>query len=264
MEGDGEDLIVLPRPQSKLAPPTKQTHLLHLLTDDDALLATMADFASVARQRRTCLRRAIQFLHKLRVRFLNQANEDDDDDDALHGPRRTSLGGLALYVLSGKSIRGVITGVTTALKRASLDEVEAVLEESKSCDWAEETIFQLELASHLHNVREEAEKEREEMRTGEAGLSGPDRIESVRKRLLREQSSDTVKRGVAEWCSSVIQCAEEEEGRRAGTCTDNANRLQILDRHPSCARRRLGVRLFLLPEHAAGPITAKQHSGSVA
>ncbi|UZJ56696.1 hypothetical protein CBS101457_006016 [Exobasidium rhododendri] len=203
LESDAEDNVSLPRPSSAAGPSSKREYLLKLLTDEDALLTGMADFARAIKHRRSDIRRATHLLHSLRSTFLIQSN--NDEDEAITGPKRTSLGGLAFYILSEKSIRPLIAGVNTALRRASIAQVDAFLSEIKDCQWAAEGTFQADLTSYQDRLHVEIQKEREEATCDIDALSRSERVEMVQRKLLREESSDAIKRSLIEVFTSLLQ-----------------------------------------------------------
>jgi hypothetical protein len=203
LEADAEDNVSLPRPLRAEEGTSKQDYLRSLLTKEGFLLKSMADFASANRHHRSKTRRAIHFLHSLRFHFLNQA--DDNQEEALMGPRRTSLGGLTFHFLSDKSTRSFLAGVNSAFKRASMVEIDAFLSEIQSSPWAAEETFQRELKEHHVHVQRESGKEVQDSLLASDSLSGPERMTMVQRKLLREESSDAVKRSLLEWFSAVIR-----------------------------------------------------------
>lgn len=200
-------MVSLPRPLNDSGI-SKQDYLHQLLTDNDALLRSMADFARAIRDHRSKTRRAVHLLHVLRSHFLNQAG--DDNDEAIAGPRRTSLGGLALHVLSDKGARAFVNGINAAVRRATMGEIEAMLEDIRSSHWASEATFQASIDSYLVRIRSELEEERLEDLLDIDSLRGLQRVEMVQKKLLREESSDAVKRSLIEWCGVEIQCVSSD------------------------------------------------------
>jgi hypothetical protein len=202
VEADADDKINIPRPSSGAAK-SKKEFLQDILTNDEALLASINDFSAAVKQHRNDQRDAIRLLHILRSHLLNQAS--DDAEEAPLEPRRTSLGGLAFYVVSGKSTRSLVSGVTVAMKKATLDGIKLALEEIKSRQWTARDTFQAHLDAYLSKIAAEIPEDGEENTHISAEVRENERIEVIRKRLLREDSEAELIRSIAEWCGTMIQ-----------------------------------------------------------
>jgi hypothetical protein len=198
VEADSHDLIHLPRPADEKII-NKQEYLRRLFTDDHSLLSSMSDFALASSQYRTNTQRAINLLHSLRSQLLNQASTDDVDEPLLE-PRRASLGGLAWHILSGQGANKLISSVVGALKKATVRQLKEAIEEVLSHYWSlEDESFQHDMTSFMSEIEIEVEKETQEEANMEVDHdSERQRLETVQKRLLREETSDALKRKVAD------------------------------------------------------------------
>lgn len=201
LDMDSQGQINLPRPADGTL--SKQKYLQNILTDNDALLQSMQDFASASVLYRTKIRRAIRLLHALRSRFLS--SESAEGEESMLGPRRTRIGGLAWHVLSGEDVNKQISAVVGAIKKASVRKLKEALAEQSS-EWErEDAAFQQKLDALKKDIQLEMEKESEEEPEMEPDLSEEQRMEKVAKRLLREETSSAVKRSVADWVRAVIE-----------------------------------------------------------
>jgi hypothetical protein len=203
VDADSLGNINLPRP-ANAGTATKQQYLQSILTGNEALLESMHDFASASVLYRINTRRAIRLLHSLRSMFLNPAGIDTED--SMPGPKRIRLGGLAWHVISGEGVNKQVGAIVSAVKKASLRQLKEVLVEIQASDWSrEDAKFQQKVASFEKEVQIEVEKETQEEPDLEEDLNERQRMEMVQRRLLREESSDVVKRSVADWIRAVVE-----------------------------------------------------------
>lgn len=202
IEADKSGSIHLPRPiQGKER--SKKEYLQDLLTDDSAVLLSIADYSSASIQYRICIRRVIHLLHTLRSQFHVQAN--GDVEESLQNPKRTSLGGLAWYILSNREVNKVILSIAATIRKAPVRELLQALKQVQGSPWASDKTFQDSLALYLDEIQREAQKEQAEEPDGDAIMTEKDKFEVVQRRISREEHCDAVKRNVADWLRAELE-----------------------------------------------------------